>query len=188
MVWNKEKIILENFMCEALVGRVEYRPSSYRYRSDKSGQSYISVDKKEVFSMKSTNQEIKWYMTEMEIKNDPDLDLPIYPEDIARIAENSNGNIPEDRLEIMARNHKLATYAKEVYQAQMNLAKSDFFAITHEFLSSPIDKSLSSNNILLNILAIMDKRIEKKRLLDMRESIKLKHPAVLYFYKLRMGK
>ncbi|MDF2822506.1 MAG: hypothetical protein K0R15_2954, partial [Clostridiales bacterium] len=31
MIWSKMKQQLESFLCPALVGRVEYRASSYRY-------------------------------------------------------------------------------------------------------------------------------------------------------------
>lgn len=46
MSWSKLKQQLESFLCPALYGRVEYRASSYRYLPDKSGNCYISVDKR----------------------------------------------------------------------------------------------------------------------------------------------
>lgn len=38
MVWSKMKQQLESFLCLELVGRVEYRATSYRYLPDKTGQ------------------------------------------------------------------------------------------------------------------------------------------------------
>lgn len=46
MSWSKLKQQLESFLSPALVGRVEYRATSYRYSPDKSGNCYITVDKK----------------------------------------------------------------------------------------------------------------------------------------------
>ena len=45
MSWSKLKR-LESFLSPALVGRVEYRATSYRYAMNKSGDCYIAVDKR----------------------------------------------------------------------------------------------------------------------------------------------
>ena len=45
--------------------------------------------------------------------------------------------------------------------------------------------TINSHDILLNILALVDRRVGKKRILNMSEKIKLKHPIVQYFYELR---
>ena len=48
-----------------------------------------------------------------------------------------------------------------------------------------MNQCLESEDILLNILGLVDRRVGKKRLRDMRERIMLKHPIVQYFYKVR---
>ncbi|WP_456238467.1 hypothetical protein [Paenibacillus riograndensis] len=48
-----------------------------------------------------------------------------------------------------------------------------------------VDKKRKSNDIVLNILALVDKRVGKKRILSMSAKMKLKHPVVQYFYELR---
>ena len=69
--------------------------------------------------------------------------------------------------------------------AQAALCKSDFYSAANLFLSETIEKSLESKDILLNIFALIDRRVGKKRLLNMNEKMKLKHPIVQYFYALR---
>ncbi|WP_455749711.1 SF0329 family protein, partial [Paenibacillus chitinolyticus] len=49
----------------------------------------------------------------------------------------------------------------------------------------PIEESIESHDILLNILALVDRRVGKKRILNMSEKMKVKHPIVQYFYELR---
>ncbi|WP_068774126.1 hypothetical protein [Paenibacillus sp. FJAT-26967] len=185
MSWSKLKQQLESFLCPALHGRVEYRATSYRYLPDKAGLCYISVDKKNVLNMSDRTGLIKWYQTELEIKNDSDIQIPVNHEEIETIRIETKGNVPEDRLQVMVRNRKISEYAKELLSAQASLSKSNFIVIANKFLSTSIEESLESNDILLNILALVDRRVGKKRILNMTEVMKLKHPIVQYFYELR---
>lgn len=57
--------------------------------------------------------------------------------------------------------------------AQANLSKSNFVVVATTFFSTSIDESLESHDILLNILALVDKRVGKKRILNMAEKMKL---------------
>ncbi|MFC4324297.1 SF0329 family protein [Litchfieldia salsa] len=186
MAWSKLKQNLESFLCPALYGRVEYRATSYRYLPDKAGNCYISVDKKNVFNMSDRTTLIRWYQTELEIKNDSDIQLPINNEEIEVVRKETKGKVPEDRLQVIARSRKLSQYAKEIVTAQSSLSKSNFTVVATKFLSTPIEESLKSDDILLNILALVDRRVGKKRILNMNEEMKLKHPVVQYFYELRL--
>jgi len=185
MSWSKLKQQLESFLSPALSGKVEYRATGYRYLPDKAGICYIAVDKKNMLNMNDTS--IRWYQTEQEIKSDSDIQIPISNEEIEAIRMDTNGKVPEDRLKVMARSKKIAVYAKEILSAQSSLSKSDFTVVATKFLSTSIDESLESKDILLNILALVDRRVGKKRILNMSEKIKLKHPIVQYFYELRLN-
>jgi len=185
MSWSKLKQNLESFLSPALYGRVEYRATGYRYLPDKAGICYIAVDHKNVLNMSDLTSSIRWYLTEQEIKNDPDIQIPIHPEDIEAVKNVAKGNVPEDRLKIMARNRKMTETAKEFLSAQNALSRSNFPVVANKFLSISIEDSLESNDILLNILALVDRRVGKKRIVNMAEKMKSKHPAVQYFYELR---
>lgn len=130
---------------------------------------------------------IKWYQTEQEIKSDPDIQIPINCEEIEMVRKDTKGTVPEDRLIVIARKRKISEYAKEMISAQSALSKSDFNVTANRFLAISIEESLESNDILLNILALVDRRVGKKRLLKMAEKMKLKHPIVQYFYELRLS-
>lgn len=188
MSWSKLKQQLESFLSPTLEGRVEYGATSYRYLPDKSENCYLVVDKKNILNMKDGTSSIKWYQTEMEIKNDTSINLPISNEEIEAIRAGTTGAVPEDRLRVMARNRKISGYAKEILAAQSSLSKSNFTAQATKFLTTSIEDSLESNDILLNILALVDRRVGKKRVLNMAEKVKLKHPSVQYFYELRLSK
>lgn len=185
MVWSKIKQNLESFLCQGLVGRVEYSATSYRYLQDKAGLCYIKVDKKEVFNMSDVTTMIRWYKTEQEIKNDSEIQIPISEEDIEKVRKDTCGRVPEERMVVIARSHKISIYAKEMLAAQTVLSKSDFYSAANIFFSDSIEQSLDSKDILINILALVDRRVGKKRLLSMSMNMKLKHPIVQYFYELR---
>lgn len=185
MAWNKIKQNLESFLCPALIDRVEYRVIGYRYLPDKPGLCYITVDKKEVLNMSEANPLFRWYQSEQEIKNDPGLQIPVSQEDLATVRKESGGTIPEDRLAVVARKRKISVYAKEIMAAQAALCKTDFYQAANRFLADSIENSLESQDILMNILALVDRRIGKKRLSGMEESMKLKHSSVQFFYELR---
>jgi hypothetical protein len=187
MVWSKEKQQLESFLSPALQGRVEYRATSYRYLPDKAGQCYISVDKKDVFRMNDATTSIRWYQTEQEIKNDLLVQIPIGDEEIEAVRNDTKGTVPEERLIVIARNRKASECAKAMLSAQALLSKSDFNASANKFLSVSIEESLESGDILLNVLALVDRRVGKKKLLNMLGKMKLKHPVVQYFYELRLS-
>ncbi len=187
MSWSKLKQQLESFLSPALNGRVEYTATSYRYLPDKAGICYISVDKKNVLNMRDITTLIRWYQTDLEIKNDSDIQIPINNDEIEAVRKDTKGIVPEDRLKVIARSRKISEYAKELLSAQSTLCKSNFNVVATKYLSTSIEDSLESNDILLNILALVDRRVGKKRILNMTEKMKLKHPIVQYFYELRVS-
>jgi hypothetical protein len=187
MAWSKLKQQLESFLCPALYGRVEYRDTSYRYLPDRAGHCYIAVDKKNVFNMSDSTNLIRWYQTELEIKNDSTIQIPINNEEMEAVRKDTKGIVPEDRLRVIASSRKKTEYAKELLSAQSSLSKSNFIVVANKFLSISIEESIGSHDILLNILALIDRRVGKKRILNMSQKMKLKHPIVQYFYELRLS-
>jgi hypothetical protein len=186
MSWSKTKQNLEHFLSPSLHGKFEYGSTSYRYLSDKAGQCYITVDKKNILNMSDSANLIRWYRSELEIKNDPDLIVPIHAEDIEAVRNEIKGPVPEDRLLVIAIGRKKSELAKKLITAQSELSKSNFIAVATAFLSTPINQSMESEHILLNVLALVDRRIGKKRITNMSDIMKLKHPIVQYFYELRL--
>ncbi|MEO3946322.1 hypothetical protein [Gorillibacterium sp. CAU 1737] len=185
MSWSKLKQQLESFLSPSLQGRVEYGATSYRYLSDKAGNCYLVVDKKNILNMNDRTNPIRWYQTEQEVKNDPDIQVPISKEELEAIRKETKGTVPEDRLSVIARNRKITELAKELLSAQASLSRSNFTVVATKFLSTSLEENFESKEILLNILAIVDRRMGKKRILNMSEKMKGKHPIVQYFYELR---
>ncbi len=185
MSWSKLKQQLEGFLSPALTHSVSNRATGYRYLLDRPGICYLAVDKKDILNMNDRSSPIRWYETEQEVRNDPDIHVPVDPEEIEAIRIETKGAVPEARLPVIARSRKSAVHAKQLMLAQAALSKSNFTAAATTFLSTSIEDSLESPDILLNILALIDRRVGKKRIVNLSGKIKTKHPAVQYFYELR---
>lgn len=184
MKWSKQKQLLESFLAPSLIGRVEYGSTSYRYSHHKPGRSYITVDKKQVFQMSDDGYEVKWYDTVMDIKRDEGYrDIPVTEEDISEVTKMG---VPAEVAREVARKRKVSAIADKILKEQGILSRSDFQEAATLYLSSSIESCLDSDSILLNIFALMDRRVGKKRLRNIGDTIKLKHPIVQYFYKLRL--
>lgn len=182
--WSKLKRQMESFLAESLNGRVEYTSSSYRYTKDKPGQCYLKVDKKEVFQMTAGIEELVWYKTDQECKKGHTLNFLVSESEILALHE-QKPMIPLDRLPLMIKEQKLNECAKSIMEAQNKLLKSDFFTKATEFLGTSIDSSMNSDDILLNVFALIDRRMGKSKLRKLQYSIQMKHSIVQYFYNLR---
>lgn len=60
-----------------------------------------------------------------------------------------------------------------------------FYAAFAELNGQSIDESLVSDNLLVRIFAILDRRTGKRRLLAMQERMQQEPEALRYFYRLR---
>lgn len=64
-------------------------------------------------------------------------------------------------------------------------AQYDFFDALEEFFQKPIKQSLESDDLVVKIFALIDRRVRKRTLLKLRDQIKDEHEKVKYFYQLR---
>lgn len=182
--WSKVKQQMEGFMAESLVGKVQYSSSSYRYTKDKAGQCYLKVDSVEVFSMTKNVEGVIWYKNDQEVKKNQRILCSVTEKEIAILKE-AKPMIPEERLSVILTEQKVNDCAKRIIDSQNQLVKSDFMNKIAEFLATSIDKSIESDDILLNVFALIDRRMGKSRLRKIRDIITQKHTIVQYFYQIR---
>ncbi|CAM3560933.1 PIN domain-containing protein [Paenibacillus glucanolyticus] len=79
--------------------------------------------------MSDTTGLIRWYQTEQENKNDPDIQIPVDNEEIEAVRKNTKGTVPEDRLQVIARSRKIFVHAKELLSAKSALSKPNFIVV-----------------------------------------------------------
>lgn len=162
--WSKVKKNLEMFICNVLKGRVEFFVTNYRKAHDQMGRAYITVDKKEIFNMCTITSECAIHKKFLELK----------------YSQNTN-----DELEVYILNRKLWNQANEEVIKEGVLGQYDLFNALEIYFNSSIRESLNSENMLIKILALIDKRVGKRTLESLRGSIKNEHELVQYFYRLR---
>ncbi|MED4019014.1 hypothetical protein [Sutcliffiella cohnii] len=161
--WSKAKKLLMSFICDSLRSRVDFKVINYRKAHDQLGRAVITVDKVEVLNMCTITAEREEYYRERDIR----IQLNDFTYDSV-----SNVREIQDR-------------AHEQLRLEGIYGQYDFFTALETYFNSPIEDSLKSNDILLKILCLLDRRVGKRTLRKMKESIKEENTLVQYFYKLR---
>jgi len=186
MRWSKLKEQLESFICPSLKGRVEFWITSYRKAHDQMGRAYITVDGKEVVNMCTIKKEIAVYYAEKELKESENFvfnESDFRQDNIYELLRREG--FSEDILSRIARNRSINDIAHKKVEEQGIFSQYDFLEAVERFLNSPINESLKSDNSLMKTLALIDRRVGKRTLNMLKESIKHECELVRYFYRLR---
>lgn len=161
--WSKAKKRLMSLLCESLHSRVDFHVINYRKAHDQLGRAVITVDKVELLSMCTITAEREEYYRERDIRN--------------QLNDFSYDNVFNNRA--------IQERAQEQLKNEGIYAQYDFFTALEEYFNSPIEVSLKSNDLLLKVLCILDRRVGKRTLCKMKESISEENKLVQDFYKLR---
>lgn len=162
--WSKLRKRLENLICESLRERVKFTVTNYRKAHDQLGRAFISVDKNEVFNMCTLTSNNALFEKEEELLNDLQLKYDMFNEE---------------------QNCSIQDKAHEIIMTEGVFAQYDFFEAVEQYLNSSIEVSLHSNHIIIKILCLIDRRVGKKTLIRIKESIQQEHKIVQFFYTLR---
>lgn len=156
--WSKTRQMLEEeYLCEALRGRVRYFATRYRHAHDGRGRVSVLVDGKEVLNMH--------FATE-------------YQANAAAHARWDN-----------TREEPLQTAIEAVEQSfaeEGRFAPGDFGAAVENYLQSDIAAALASPDLLVRMLAMMDRRVGRRTLMRQMQLIALQPPWLQGFYRLRL--
>ena len=150
------KTLEQNLLCDSLKGRVRYFTTRYRKAHDQTGRVCILVDKKEVINM------------------------PFYIEDCRHF---------EASVRSKAATQMYKDNLKDVfieYAEQGLFYPGDFGIALNEYLSVNINDAISSDNLLVRMLAVMDRRVGKRTLHKIKTSISDLPEWLQYFYQLRL--
>ncbi|MFS0655578.1 hypothetical protein [Bacillus sp. 179-C3.3 HS] len=163
MKWGKAKKRLMSFVCESLRERVDVHVMNYRKAHDQVGRAVITVDKIEMVSMCSITAGREEYDRERAIR--------IQLDDFS--------------YDDVLNNRAIQEQAYEQLKMEGIYSQYDFFSALEEYFHSPIEVSLKSNDMLIKILCILDRRVGKRTLRKMKESISEEKTVVQDFYTLR---
>ena len=158
--WSGIRNKLENdYLCPALRGHIQYFAASYSKSADHEGRAAIRLDGVEVLRS-------NYYAYEQNYWN----------------------RYQALRREGIGQDDRTAPF-RLAHEGTLNDGCFDngfFYEAFHEFDNQSIEKSLVSKNPLVRILALLDRRLGKRRLLALEESMEQELDWVRAFYVIRM--
>ena len=158
--WSGIRNKLENdYLCPALRGHIQYFATSYSKSADHEGRAAIRLDGVEVLRS-------NYYAYEQNYWN----------------------RYQALRREGIGQDDRTAPF-RLAHEGTLNDGCFDngfFYEAFHEFDNQSIEKSLVSKNPLVRILALLDRRLGKRRLLALEESMEQELDWVRAFYVIRM--
>jgi hypothetical protein len=164
MQWSKLRQLLENNLSPSLKGRVQLHSTRYRGTHDEEGRAWITVDKKDIFSMCTVNWLWKHYHLEKEIE----------------VA--NNGEQPDPG--VGNRYFFMDDSSQQTLRKQGIYSQYEFYEAANTFIGLPIHDALQSENILIRALAILDKRVGKRTLSRLCD-FGIADPLLRFLYHLR---
>lgn len=83
--------------------------------------------------------------------------------------------------------YNMCTLKRDYYRTPVEgtYSQVEFMEILRKYFNTSIEESLNIENTLVKILVVLDRRIGKRTLISMKESIENEEDIVKYFYKLR---
>lgn len=159
MSWSGIRGKLENeYLAESLRGHIQYYATSYSECPDHEGRAAVRYDGEEILKSNYFDMMWAWYDAEKRIRGEN-------PEMSHREVWLKSG------LDIL----------KDGYFDQR-----DFYAAFSEFDNQSIEDSLDSENALVRMFAVLDRRVGKRRLIRLAE-IMISEPEWLRaFYLIRL--
>ena len=150
------KILEQDLLCDSLKGRVRYFATKYRKSHDQIGRVCILVDGKEIINMPFRIEDDRYAETYTRKKDEPDRSFVDILEEVTDDFAQSGLYYP-----------------------------GDFGNAFDEFLYLDIKMALNSDDWLVRIFAIMDRRTGKRTLEKIKPSISDLPEWLQYFYELR---
>ena len=165
MQWSKLKKNVEGHFAESIKGRVELRSTRYNKSHDQEGRGSITIDKEEVASFCSITAWNAEYKLASEIR------------ETSGATDYRN---PDQKNEY----YQAYDQAEEILEKQGIHTQYQFYDSLTDFLSMPFEEALSSKNIIIKSLAVLDRRLGKRRIPQQKEAYTV-HPVLKRLYDFR---
>ena len=179
--WKHTKKLLEDLLCDKLKGRITYQLHCYRPDDDWTGYLEIMLDKKPIFRAGSC------------LTKNPNYSVLMSEDEIRRImmkylkTDSANGSAEVNSTSIRTAAGFICSYIRSSQrQEQGRIFLEDAMVMLGEYLSSDIETSLKSSSPFINALAVLDRRVGKRRLQKMADEGSSVAPKWAWpFYKAR---
>lgn len=146
--WSKLKKRIIDLICDELKDRIGIYATVYRGTHDQRGKVWIELDKKIIFEANTLEWEIEYFGLSNEIRQ------------INQCTDYTNEKQADGYYQayneaefILAKEHKMDEF--------------QFYKTLNIYLETPYAESMESNDDLIRILCLIDKRLGKRRLSNM---------------------
>jgi hypothetical protein len=165
MQWSKLKKQVESRFASSMAGRVELRTTNYRHTHDSEGRGWITIDKEEVHNFCT----FKFWIEQNALLE----------------GIRSANNVTNYRDPAQRAGYYHAYEQAEAILDQRGVRSQGWFEESlRDYLSLTLEEGLASTNFLHRALAVIDKRLGKRRLKVLQLSPG-EHPLVSRFLELR---
>lgn len=165
------KRLEQEFLCDSLKGRVQYFITHYHGAPDNYGRIALRVDGKEVLKGNPYTYYRDYTSLESEMKKV--LEVP---------SREWNGKGWDNSVD----NESVENVVKRIANNKGDFEIYDITDAVAEYLESPIEKSLASENPIIRMLAVMDRRIGKRTVNKLKSEIDKQPEWLKFFYRLRI--
>jgi hypothetical protein len=145
MKWSQLKKTIESFICPTLRNRVKFYSTRYRSTHDQVGRAWISVDGKEIYDFSTPTWINEYYGTAHRIRienNALDFQDPIQAPGYYDAYKEAGKYVEE----------------KGIFEQYC------FYRSIEEYINLPFDEALMSENKIIKSIALIDRRLGKRRL------------------------
>lgn len=154
----RKRLEQEN-MCDSLKGRIQYFATRYRKSHDQEGRVAIRLDGEEIFKSDFYDWDMKRHQSWLEIDENK--------------GRSTSYNESGKKMELEALN-------------KGGFDQFSFYIAFHKYHNQSIVDSLNSENPVVRLFAILDKRVGKRTLQKIVKDIKKQPDWLQIFYKLRL--
>jgi len=162
--WSKWKKRIEEFICKELKDRVKIHATVYRETHDQRGKVWIELDKRVIFEANTLEWMLEYYALSNEL----------------RIINQCTDYKDEKQAEGY---YQAYDDAGEILKRKDKLDEFQFYNAMRYYFNSPFKDILESEDTLIRIFCLLDKRLGKQRLKNYKirkddcEAIKLIYEA-----------
>jgi hypothetical protein len=155
MQWSRLKAHLLDHLAPSLRGKLDVHAARYRRVHDEPGRVWFTLDKQEILQLSDSTFEYEYY-----------------------------GHV-YDMKQLGSTVHEAHDQARTITTRKGNFARFDFARALNSYLNLPIDEALESVNVLHRALAVIDRRVGKRRLAKLAEAFELENPVVQVLLRVR---
>ncbi|MFC7685293.1 hypothetical protein [Ureibacillus sp. GCM10028918] len=169
MRWTKTKSLIENLICGKLTKRLKVNATRYNTSLGEQRRIWITLDNKEIFNASSAhflNEHDKLWdeIRNKSSKSFPECLYECFPELIGKVSDSD--------------------YSKMILE-QRNIFNVDkVYDSLVQYSNLSIEDALNSEDIIVQSLALIDKRLGKRRLENFKSHSDT-HPLLLTFFHIR---